>query len=357
MWLDKLGLKAAALALVGAVSSMAAGIEPMYYSDGNGGKLSSAKATDNWNYLTNYKMWGQTGISFGNNNVFDKADGWVGSASNLTSTGNDAKIAGAIIVGGKADNTGKMAFTTGPVRTGNGITDAGRVTGTLCQGTTTAGSCANVPLYRTDLTIPKLDKPANNYNNISVGDHGTTTVDLSSGPYDLYIDSFSMGQDATVIIKMPKGQVVRIFTKSFTTSTHPNIVVQYAGENFYRCNSRTSTFTCGGEYEGNLLIYVDSDVTFANVDYHPIVGTIVSSGTLNIVCNMGFAGQLMAKTLKVGNEVKGDGFKFVPIKPTPKIVLSQKDATFKEDNKLHEIGIALNSIISRFRVSLLKKRM
>jgi fibro-slime domain-containing protein len=334
---NKLISKTFALILFGIVSSIAAGIEPLSF----GG--TTASDVDNWNYLTNYKMWGQTGISFGNNNVFDKADGWVGSAGSLTSTGNDAKIAGAIIVGGKADNTGNMAFTTGPVRTGSGITNAGRVTGTTCSGTNTAGSCADVPLYRTDLTIPKLDKPANNYNNISVVEYGTVTVDLSSGPYDLYIDSFSMGQEATVIIKMPKGQVVRIFTKSFSTDNHPNIVVQYTGESFYRCNSKTSEFKCGGEYEGNLLIYVDGDVTFSNVDYHPIVGTIVSSGTINIICNMSFAGQLMAKTLKVGNEVKGDGFKFVPIKRTPKIVLSQKDATFKEDNKLHEIGIGLSS--------------
>ena len=338
MWLDKIGLKAAALALVGAVSSMAAGIEPLTFGGSTGSDV------DNWNYLINYKMWGQTGISFGNNNLFEKADGWVGSSGNLTSTGNDAKIAGAIIVAGKADNTGKMAFTTGPVRTGKGITDASRVSGVTCPETSTAGDCKDVPLYKSGLTIPTLkNKPANNHNNISVGDHGTSTVDLSNGPYDLFIDSFSMGQEATVIIKMPKGQIVHIFTESFSTKEHPNIVVQYPGENFYRCNSKTGEFKCGGEYEGNLLIYVNSDVTFRNVDYHPIVGTIVSSGTINIICNMGFAGQLMAKTLTIGNEVKGDGFKFVPIKRTPKIVLSQKDATFKEDNKLHEIGIALSS--------------
>ncbi len=334
---NKLITKTFALILFGIVSSIAAGIEPLSF----GG--TTASDVDNWNYLTNYKMWGQTGISFGNNNRFENEAGWVGSAGSLTSTGNDAKIAGAIIVGGKADNTGKMAFTTGPVRTGSGITNAGRVTGTTCSGTNTAGSCADVPLYRTDLTIPKLDKPANNYNNISVGEYGTVTVDLSSGPYDLYIDSFSMGQEATVIIKMPKGQVVRIFTKSFSTDNHPNIVVQYTGESFYRCNSKTSKFKCGGEYEGNLLIYVNSDVTFRNVDYHPIVGTIVSSGTISIICNMSFAGQLMAKRLEIGHEVNGEGFQFVPIKRTPKIVLSQKDATFKEDNKLHEIGIGLSS--------------
>ena len=342
MWLDKLGLKAAALALVGAVSSMAAGIDPLYYTDASGSRLSSTASTNNWNYLVNYKMWGQTAISFGGNCKFEKPDGWVGAAGGLSSTGNDTKIAGTILVGGKADNTGKMEFSTGPVRTGGGITDGGRASGTVCQGTTTAGSCANVPLYRTDMTVPKLDWPGTNHSDISVSDHGSITVDLTDGPYDLYINSFSVGQDATVIFRMAKGRVIRVFTKSFTTTTHPNIVVQYDGENFYRCNSRTSTFTCGGDYEGNLLIYVDNNVTFQNVDYHPIVGTIVSTGTIKIICNMGFAGQLMAKTLTIGNEVKGDGFQFVPFKEIPKIILSQKTATFKEDDKWHDIGIGLN---------------
>ena len=83
MWLGKLSLKAAALVLVGAVSSMAAGMAPLTFGNSN-------TDADNWNYLINFKMWGQTGVSFGNNNKFPVEAGWVGTASgSLTSTGNE----------------------------------------------------------------------------------------------------------------------------------------------------------------------------------------------------------------------------------------------------------------------------
>ena len=108
MWLGKLSLKAAALVLVGAVSSMAQGLAPLTFGN-------TSTDAQNWNYLINYKMWGQTAISFGNNNNFPKADGWVGSATgNLSATGNDAKIAGAIVVGGSVNNDKGMTLTTGP---------------------------------------------------------------------------------------------------------------------------------------------------------------------------------------------------------------------------------------------------
>ena len=343
MRFSKLSFKVATLALIGMASSISAQISPLAFEDANGNRVSEVQSNDNWNYLLNYKMWGQTEISFGANCTFENPDGWVGSAGRLSSTGNDSKIAGAIIVGGKADNSGKMAFTTGPVRTGSGITDGSRASGIICSGTATAGACANVPLYRTDMTVPKLDWPGANFNDIIVSDHGTKTVDLINGPYDLYINSFSMGQDATVIFKMPKGQIVRVFTRDFTTSTHPNIVVQYEGENFYRCNSKTSTFTCGGDYEGNLLFYVDNNITFANVDYNPVVGTFISTGTINILCNMSFAGQLLAKYLKIGNEVRGDGFQFVPLATKSELSIQGKNGNkFKENNSWQEINVALN---------------
>ena len=93
-----------------------------------------------------------------------------------------------------------------------------------------------------------------------------------------------------------------------------------------------------------MLIYVDDSFTLRNIDYQPIDGTIISSGKIEIVCNMGFSGQLLAKELVVGNEVNGEGFQFTPIVyEDPEIVLSQTTATFEEDNKWHEIGISLSS--------------
>lgn len=342
MWFGKLSLKVAALALVGAVSSMAA--KSTTISSLTFGDASTDAA--NWAYLLNYKLWGQTEISFGNNNKFPKPAGWVGSATgDLLSTGNDAQIAGTVIVGGKIDNTGKMAFTTGPVRYGNGITDGSRASGTKCSGTTTSGACAEVPLYK-NIKVPTVKKWPSNLQSIRTPDHGTYEIDVTSGSTELYFDNITFGQESTLLIKMPAGGVfTTIIAKHLTIpgdATHPKILVQYEGENLPRCHS--PSYTCGGEYEGNLLIYVDDSFTLRNIDYQPIDGTIISSGKIEIVCNMGFSGQLLAKELVVGNEVNGEGFQFTPIVyEDPEIVLSQTTATFEEDNKWHEIGISLSS--------------
>ena len=336
MWLGKLSLKAAALVLVGAVSSMAAGMAPLTFGNSN-------TDADNWNYLINFKMWGQTGVSFGNNNDFPVAAGWVGTASgSLTSTGNDAKIAGAIIVGGSVQNSNKMSLTTGPIRYGGSITDGSRASGTKCQGTTTAGACADVPQYKTNLNVPKMTSWPGNLGSISVGDQNSREIDATSQS-DFYYNSISLGAESKLIVKMPKGgRVTRIFTKSLNLGNHPHILVQYDGEQLPRCNTKRSNYTCGGDYEGNLLIFVDGDITFRNSDYSPVDGTIVSTGTINIICNMAFAGQLWAKELIVGNEVKGDGFQFVPIEEIPVLTLSNKTATFPENNIWETIKIGLD---------------
>jgi hypothetical protein len=347
MWLGKLSLKAAALVLVGAVSSMAQGLAPLTF----GNTSTDAK---NWNYLINYKMWGQTAISFGNNNNFPKADGWVGSATgNLSATGNDAQIAGAIVVGGSVNNDRGMTLTTGPVRYGGSISNSGKASGTKCQGTTTSGSCADVPQYR-DIPVPYMSAGGwpSNLRDLNTPDHGTYTIDARSGSADLYFNNINFGQESRLLVLMPAGgRTTRIFAKKFNigqNSTHPQIVVQYDGERGPRCNlapgqQSNSKYNCsGGDYEGNLVIYVEQGFTLQNIDYAPFVGTIISGGTLEVVCNMSFAGQLIAKNLKMGNEVKGDGFKFVPPEEIPELVLSNKSATFKEDNTWHTINIGLD---------------
>ena len=352
MWLGKLSLKAAALVLVGAVSSMAQGLAPLTFGN-------TSTDANNWNYLINYKMWGQTAISFGNNNNFPKPDGWVGSATgNLSATGNDAKIAGAIVVGGSVNNDRGMTLTTGPIRYSGSISNSGKASGTKCQGTTTSGSCADVPQYR-DIPVPYMSTGAwpSNLRDLNTPDHGTYTIDARSGSADLYFNNINFGQESRLLVLMPAGgRVTRIFAKKFNisqNSTHPQIVVQYDGESGPRCNlapgqQSNSKYNCsGGDYEGNLVIYVEQGFTLQNIDYAPFVGTIISGGTLEVVCNMSFAGQLIAKNLKMGNEVKGDGFKFVPPEEIPELVLSNKSATFKEDNTWHTINIGLDKVGER----------
>ena len=347
MWFGKSSLKAAALVLVGAISSMAqSGLAPLTFGD-------SKTDASNWNYLINYKMWGQTAISFGNNNDFPKEDGWVGSATgSLTATGNDAKIAGAIIVGGdikhEKDKKG-LTLTTGPIRLGGNVDGSVTVNGNKCSLNGASGSCADVPQYK-NLPVPYMKEGGwpSNLQDITTPNHGTYTIDARSGSADLYFNNINFGQESRLLVLMPKGgRVTRIFAKNLNidgNSTHPQIVVQYDGEAGPRCHlANGGNYDCsGGEYEGNLVIYIEKGFTLQNIDYAPIDGTIISGGTLEVICNMSFSGQLFAKNLKIGNEVNGKGFKFVPAVEIPVLTLSYEDAAFKEDDTWHKINVGLD---------------
>ena len=343
MWFGKLSLKVAALALVGAVSSMAAsGISPLTFGD-------SETDVDNWNYLVNYKLWGQTGISFGNRPTFRNPSGWIGTSSgDLVQPGSEGVLAGAIIVGGDITPHEKTELTTGPFRY-KGSLSSSHANGVKCSGTTVSGDCKEVPLYKETLKVPTVS--GGSYESgFSIGDRQTRELKVPhNGSYDIYIDHIDFGSSSVLKILMPEGgHTTRIFLNSLNLSDHPHILVWYEGESNPRCN--TEKYTCQkndkGEYlgyQGDLLIYSKSDITFDNIDFAPIVGTFVSAGTIKIGRNMNFAGQMLAKKLEIGNEVDGESFVFVPFKDTPKLTLNAPEATFDEDNKWHEIGISLSS--------------
>ena len=335
MLLKKMNLKAIVLTVVGLASFAAAsGIAPLTFGD-------ESTDEENWNYLINFKMWGQEGVLFGDNDMFPNEAGWVGTATgNLESTGNDAQIAGTIVVGGSVKNDYKMKLSTGPIRYGGSITDAARANGTKCQGTTTVGDCKDVPQYKTNLTVPKMTSWPTSLGNITVSNKSTYEIDARSTT-DFYYSNISLGDESILLVKMPKGgRVTRIFTKSLSLNNHPHILVQYEDEQLPRCNLKAN-YTCGGDYEGNLLIFVDSDILVRNSDYCPIDGTIISTGKIEIICNMAFAGQFFANEFVVGNEVKGDGFLFVPIDIFSKLTLSNKNATFKERDTWQTIDVGL----------------
>lgn len=343
MWFGKLSLKVAALALVGAVSSMAAsGISPLTFGD-------SETDVDNWNYLVNYKLWGQAGISFGNRPTFSNPKGWIGTSSgDLVQPGSEGVLAGAIIVGGDITPHEKTELTTGPFRY-KGSLSSSHANGVKCSGTTVSGDCKEVPLYKENLKVPTVS--GGSYESgFSIGDRQTRELKVPhNGSYDIYIDHIDFGSSSVLKILMPEGgHTTRIFLNSLNLSDHPHILVWYEGESNPRCN--TEKYTCQkndkGEYlgyQGDLLIYSKSDITFDNIDFAPVVGTFVSAGTIKIGRNMNFAGQMLAKKLEIGNEVDGESFVFVPFKDTPKLTLNAPEATFDEDNKWHEIGISLSS--------------
>ena len=276
MWFGKLSLKAAALVLFGAVSSMAAesSISPMTFN------ASSATAEiDNWNYLRNFKLWGSTSIKFGNRPGFYDNEareanyanvdlltlGWVGTAKgNIESYGHNGEVDGPIIVGGNVINTQgsqQIKFLTGPVRyTGSSLEYEKNGSILECQNTNTNGACAKVPLVRPSLRVPELDdagkaKLKGKLNVTGKKDNPTVinvdNVCTESGMCDLYYDEIHFNDDARLVISMPEeGRVTRIFANKITRGPHPQVVVRYPSGNRSLKN-----------YEGNLLIYIVEGIT------------------------------------------------------------------------------------------------
>ena len=340
MWFNKLSLKAAALVLAGMASSaFAQALAPLQIT------------ADDWNYLSNFKLFGQTGLSFGNQDEFPNEAGWVGTATgDLYSTGNNGKVGGAIIVGGTIHPHSNMQFTTGPIRYGTGFTSGVYNGSVRCDGLTTSGSCKDVPLYRENLKVPS----AGTISGItqSVPDRQELKIEMPyKGSYDVYFSSLSLGAEAALIIELPdKKHAARLFINQLNVNNHPMFLVKYKDENGYRCIAPNNKFQlsgrqaeCVGDYEGNLVVYVNHDIKFGNTDNYPMDGTFIFNGTAEFISNFMFSGQIFAKELKLGSDINGKNFKFVKIVDPPKIILSQKSATFKESNSWYEIGVGLDS--------------
>ena len=348
MWFGKLSLKVAALALVGAVSSMAQA--PLDIS------------SDDWNYLSNFKLWGTNGIDTKNrpefydsrfydrtnesdfsgyNGVWPDTLGWVGTAKGDLTTDEVGWFDGPIIVGGAVTVPSGYAedrrayLLTGPIRTTGGIGSA-RNRGTVCQGTNKSGACANVPEIRPNLKVPGLTG-ATLSGTLNVS--GRTVLNVSNyctenQICDFFYDSIIFSNDSRLVVQMPgpKGQPTRIFTNSISFGTHPEIVVAYQGKGELKLN----------EYDGNLLIYSNGDINFDNTDKVPVMGTIVSKGTITLGRNMVFAGQFIANKIKVGNEITAKTFVFKKFDPKIEISVGNNSKKIKESDIWEPIEIVLS---------------
>ena len=301
---------------------------------------------DNWNYLMHFKLWGTEGISFGNKPTFSDTLGWVGTATgNLESLGNGGSIGGPIIVGGSITNksTESIKITTGPIRSDGTITAQVGNGIVKCSSTASTSSCSTdkVPEIRPTLKIPTLPESIPWSPGITVSSHEQKVINVDTtcpetGVCDLFYESINLGEDGTLIVSMPEsGRTTRIFTKSLNMVTHPQIVIRYTNKG----NLELS------DYEGNLLIYVDNDINFANTDYSTIMGTFVSTGTIELTNNITFSGQMIANNLIIGNEIGGSYFRFMPFKG-PDISLSllgNRANIFEENDTWQAVNLGLNN--------------
>ncbi|OWV22942.1 cadherin repeat domain-containing protein [Fibrobacter sp. UWB3] len=346
MWFGKLSLKVAALALVGAVSSMAQA--PMDIS------------ADDWNYLAKFKLWGTKGIETynrpefydsrfynhekesdfsGYNDVDPDTLGWVGTAKGDLKTDEKGWFDGPIIVGGSVSVPAYAAerrayLLTGPIRTTSGISNA-RSRGTVCQGTNKSGACANVPEIRPNLSVPKLTG-ANLSGSFNVS--GRTILNISNycaenQVCDIFFDSINFGNDSRLVVQMPDGgQPTRIFVNKLNFGTQPEIVVNYGKGDL-----------TAKEYRGNLLFYVNGNINFTETNDRPIMGTFVSKGKITLKCNVIFAGQFIADEIYVGNEVRAENFVFVPFNEKIELeILDEKSKKIVESDTWVTMKVGLS---------------
>ncbi len=297
---------------------------------------------DNWNYLMHFKLWGTEGISFGYKPEFGDTLGWVGTAAgDLESLGNGGSIGGPIIIGGSISGS-STKITTGPIRSDGTITAQIENDIVKCSSTDLSNECSTdkVPEIRSNLKVPTLPKSIPWSSGITVS--GQHVLDISSicpetDICDIFYESISIGNDGILIVSMPDGgRPTRIFTKSLNMATHPQIVVRYTNKG----NLKTS------DYEGNLLIYVDNDINFVNIDNNTIMGTFVSTGTIKLTSNIAFAGQMIANNLIIGNYIDGNYNRFVPFKG-PDISLSllgNRANMFEENDTWQTVNLGLNNV-------------
>ena len=348
---NKLITKTFALILFGIATTMATSIAPLTFGD-------TDTDEDNWHYLMKFKLWGTEGISFGNRNEiynpklynsasgndfsgYDNVDpdtlGWVGTArGNLTTSGEGGWIDGPIIVGGSITGNSRMSLITGPIRTSTGNI-ACKYRGTACKGDDFSDSCSSVPEIRSDLSVPSLTR-VNLSSLSSFNVSGRTIINVDSkcpgtGICDLFYNTINFGNDSRLVVQMPEGgRPTRIFTNKLNFGAHPEIVVSYGNGDLKQ-----------NEYEGNLLIYVNSDITFMNIDNVSMMGTFISTGKISLKCNMVFAGQLIADSLQIGNEIRAENFVFKKFEPQIILsILDEKSKLIKESNKWEAIQVGLS---------------
>ena len=351
--LSKFGLKVAALVLVGTVSSMAQGVAPITFGD-------SKTDVNNWNYLTQYKLWGTNGIELGNRpgfynpKYFNKSTksyppdlnyldslGAVGTLKNLESKGDGGWLDGPIVVGGNITNSGQnFELLTGPVRTNGSIAAIHNDVKTTCSLTNVDGNCSpdKVPDYRSTIKVPTLSGSIAWRSAITVPNSRRYTIDVNNmcpgtGTCDIFYESINFENDGRLVVAMPaEGRTTRIFTKALNMSTHPQIVVRYPDGELKP-----------NQYQGNLLIYVDNNITFVNTDNADMMGTLVSNGTIEMRCNMIVSGQFIANKIVIGNEIEAEKFTFKPFNKVPELsILGNRAIYFEEGTDWKTINVELS---------------
>lgn len=312
-----------------------------------------ATQQDQFDYMLQYKLWGTDYIQMGHNIKIPDKSGWNGSRGNIYSDGN-----GKIVLGGPVLTTGDITlgmdskFTTGPVRANTFNSDVrGEYAGNIClvdknaSNVTGNFSCDSVPEASTTLQIPTIVWPTEGYqDDIILTDNNqsdTIYVPEGEGQYDVYFKNIHLcksdnnggsKEGCKLYIRMKENRLTRIFVDSLVIGNHTTIAV-ILGDSILPQN----------KYKGNVLIYSNKDIVFYNTDDTPIQGSFITTAKMRLECNLDFSGQLLANQLEIGNDFKGENFRFVKYDPdTLDFPELKKQGGLKENDSTVIIPLSLS---------------
>lgn len=310
---------------------MSADVKPFNFENINQDSISQQEEFD---YMLKYKLFGRDYLEMGRRVIIPDKSGWNGSA-NYISSAEGISLGGTTLAGTDITLGDGCQLTTGPIHA-NSLTvgnDNGQhlFAGTVClnninvssnvqAGITRAGGvltniCTDVPNTPINLSIPTIIWPdtISGNNDITIStNNGVAYIDVPDGTdtYDIYLNKIYTGVGGTngskVYIRMQDGgRLTRIFVHDIQIGNHTTFNVVYRTENGDEIQTQK-------QYRGNVMFYSDNDITFDNTDNVPIQGTFISYKKISLKCNLDFAGQLLANQLYIGNDFKGENFKFVP---------------------------------------------
>ncbi|MCQ2054595.1 MAG: cadherin repeat domain-containing protein [Fibrobacter sp.] len=400
-----------------ALQAFAAPSWPMYFS--NVTMTDSATMQETWNTLTKYKVFGEDFIRFEGQKVFIRDTvGWFGTAKGDFETKNPWHVVGGpIVIGGNIRFTsgdGSDSLLKGPIRVLGSVTmenhgNPDAFDGDACvqnkvndyfltelrsgkayvgnySGTKVVenyGDCpSSVPEVDGNLEAPRLVDgefsrhtihPALNINGSveTIDVPPRSLSDEKDSVYDYYIESISLENGGTLVIRMPKsGRLTRIFLQNGFTkiNSHSSIRILYMdSDKASDYNTTTGKwkngvdpiiwkdekgnikdpngYIGGSDYKGNLLFYSNGNISIDAMNPNDVVhGTLISSGTIWIKQHMTYAGQILAKKIVIDSEFDGE-FIYMPFDP-PAIDIYGKitDLEFEENDSLVEVPVTLDKV-------------
>lgn len=288
----------------------------------------SASQQAEFDYMLQYKLYGTDYIKMGRRVIIPDKSGWNGSRGPISSA-EGISLGGPVLTDSTITLGDQCQFTTGPIRaksltTGN---DNGQAifAGNIClaeapTGQTLIGisrgegklSCDSVPPASVTLQMPTIVWPTEGYqDDIILTDNNqadTIVVPEGEGMYDVYYHNIHTcvgGRNGCKIyVKMTQNRLTRIFVDSLFIGNHTTISV-ILGDSVLPQN----------KYRGNVLIYSNKNIIFDNTDNVPIQGSFITTAKMYLKCNLDFAGQMLANQLEIGDDFKGENFRFVKFDP------------------------------------------